>query len=180
MDELTEAMRRQFEAAANLPPAERRAEVLQILVTTTKEAFDLYADELAILLLSPDRVLLQFVYPPELAVGNTFPVAVPSLAGHVMETGESLCDNTVREVPHLAFYERVPILASEPVEIQKLLAVVLRGADGRPCGVIEVSRRGASPEKAGPDFGPEEQARLERFGVEAGPTLEAAFLTEGA
>lgn len=177
MDELERELGVRLKAAAGKPPAEQRGEVLRALVTTLAKAYSLNPDELAILMISLDREMLRFVYPPELAKGgsNTFPVAVPSLAGRVAQTGESLLNNDMREVQHLAFYERIPIEGTEPVEIQKLLVVAVKGPDGHPQAVIEVSRRGVSLEEAGPDFRPEDQLLLERLAVAAAPAMRQAF-----
>lgn len=178
MDELERELGVRLRAVAGKPAAEMRAEVLRALVTTLSKAFGLNPDELAILMISPDREMLRFVYPPDLAKGgsNTFPVTVPSLAGRVAETGSSILNNDVRDVPHLAFYERVPIEGTEPIQIQKLLVVAVRGPDDRPQAVIEMSRRGATPEEAGPDFRPEDQEFLERLAAAVAPAMRQAFV----
>jgi GAF domain-containing protein len=164
-------------AAALKPAADRPAEVIQGLVIALSKAFDLRTDEVAILVFSQDRELLKFVYPPELAEkgGSAFPVSVPSLAGRVATTGDSLLYNDMREVPRLAFYERVRIHGAEPMEIQKLLAVAVKGGDGQPRAVIEVSRRARNLAEAGPDFHPEDLRLLERLAAAASGAMAQAF-----
>jgi hypothetical protein len=164
-------------AAADKPSDEQRAEVLRALVSTLSEAFTLREDELAILVLTPDQEFLRFVYPPELAEkgGSAFPVSLPSLAGRVATTGESMLFNDMREVQRLSFYERVRIKGSDPVAIQKLLAVPVKGPDRNPHAVIEVSRRAPTLAEAGADFHPEDLQLLERLAAVAGPAIARAF-----
>jgi hypothetical protein len=176
MDERLWELSRLLQTAADKPPGERRRAVLQAVSDTGSKAFDLGPDELAILLLSPDRRMVRFVWPPELAQGgNSFPVTVGALANRVIRTGRSLLSNAVRELPHLAFYERVRIREHSPRVIQKLLVAAVKGADGQVRGVIEISRRGPSRAEAGPDFRPEDQRVLEELAVVIAPALEDAF-----
>ena len=177
MDELEQDLGHLLEAATAKTGAEQRGAVLEALASTVSKALNLRPDELAILMLSRDRTLLEFVYPSELAEGGTnkFPLSVPSLAGRVVQTGRSVLVNAAPEVPHLVFYERIRIKEERPRLIQKLLAVGVRGSDGKVQAVIEVSRRGDSLVEAGPDFRPEDQQRLERLAAVAAPTLAATF-----
>jgi hypothetical protein len=143
VEELKRELDTLLKAALDKPPGEWRREVLRAVSAAVSRALDLGPDELAILILSPDRLMVRFVYPPELAEGsNTFPVTVVSLANHVIMTRRSLLSNAVREIRHLAFYERIRIRERSPLEIQKLLVVPVKGSDGQVRGVIEVSRRG--------------------------------------
>lgn len=177
MDELERELSLRLQAVADRPAQEQQAGILTALVTTLAKAFGLNPDEVAILVLSRDRVMLEFAYPPELAEGrsNAFPVSVPSLAGQVLGTGCSVLINDMREVRRLAFYERVPIMETEPAAIQKLLGVAVKGPDGRPLAVIEVSRRGATLAEVGPDFSPEDQQLLEGLAATASPAVARAF-----
>ncbi len=177
MDSVERDLASRLKEAEGKAVVERREAVLEALATTLARAFSLNPDEIAILLLSPDRVMLQFVYPPELAKGgsNTFPVSLQSVAGHVASTGESLLLNDVQETHRLAFYERVPISGAAPAEIHKLLAVAVPGPDGAPQAVIEVSRRGSSSATAGPDFSGADQELLTRLAAAASSAVTQAF-----
>ena len=165
MEQLEQKMQAELDALVDVSAEAWRGGALEILVNTLREAFVLCPDEVAILLLSPDGAVLSFVYPVELAAGggNTFPVALPSLAGRVAAEGVNVCSNRLPEEPHLGFYERVAVRGLPPVPIQKLLAVPLQEPGAGILGVVEISRRGESRAEAGPDFGPEEQQRLTRL-----------------
>ena len=176
MTELERELGQLLEAAAGKSEAERRQAVLEALSATIAKAFALRPDELAILMVNPDRSMLRFVYPPNLADGgNLFPLSVPSLAGRVAQTGRSVLLNTAQDVSHLGFYERIRIKEAKPRRIQKLLAVGVKGPEEKIRAVIEVSRRGDRPAEAGPDFRPEDQQLLERLAAAAGPAVAAAF-----
>jgi GAF domain-containing protein len=175
MDELKQELSHGLEAAAKAGAGQREA-VLAALVPIIAKALALHPDELAVLMVTPDRRMLRFVYPPDLADGsNLFPLTVPSLAGRVAQTGRSVVVNTAQDVPHLDFYERIRIKDAKPRRIQKLLAVGIRGPEGKVRAVIEASRRGDSPGEAGPDFRPEDQQLLEGLAAAAGPAVAAAF-----
>jgi hypothetical protein len=133
MDELERNLGLQLEEASTKAGGERRRALLEALVSAVSKALNLQPDEVAILILTQDRTLLEFVYPTELAEGGTnlFPLAVPSLAGRVAQTGRSLLTNTAHETPHLDFYERIRIKEAIPRQIQKLLAVGVKSADGK-------------------------------------------------
>lgn len=177
MSELTRELDRLLAAAAGLGEAEQRQAVLGALSSTISRALALRTDELAVLVLSGDRTTLEFVHPAELAEGrrNRFPLTVPSLAGRVVQTGRNILVNAAHEVPHLTFYERIRIKEQRPHQIQKLLAVGVKGPDGKVRAVIEASRRGQTPGEAGPDFRPEDQQLLERLAAAAGPHMATAF-----
>ncbi len=177
MDERERELGLLLEDASAKTGAGQREAVLEALVSTVSKALSLRPDEMAILMLSGDRSMLEFVYPSELAAGggNRFPITVPSLAGHVVQTRRNVLSNAAHEVRHLEFYERIRIKEEKPRQIQKLLAVGVNGRDGRVHAVIEASRRGESVGQAGPDFLPEDQQLLERLAAAAAPALAAAF-----
>jgi hypothetical protein len=177
MDEIEQELVDFLEEAAAKVGVERRAAVLGALASAVSKALALRPDELAILILTRDRSLLEFVYPFELAEGgaNRFPLSVRSLAGRVAQTARSLLTNAAHDLPHLDFYERIRIKEEKPRRIQKLLAVGVKGPEGKVRAVIEASRRGDALVKAGPDFRPEDQQCLERLVATAAPALAAAF-----
>jgi hypothetical protein len=181
MDDLERELGRLLEEAAAKEGVERRGAVLGALASAASKALDLRPDELAILILTRDRTLLEFVYPSELAEGGTnrFPLAVPSVAARVAQTGRSLLTNAAHDMPHLDFYERIRIKEGRPRQIQKLLAVGVKGSDGKVQAVVEVSRRADTLVETGPDFRPEDQQCLERLASTAAPALAAVFAWKG-
>ena len=79
MDELEQDLGHLLEAATTKSAAEQRKAVVGALASTVSKALNLRPDELAILMLSQDRTLLEFIYPSELAEGsNRFPSRCPA------------------------------------------------------------------------------------------------------
>ncbi len=181
MTEMERELEQLLAAAGGAAGPERCAVVLQALSAGISRALALRPDELAILVLSPDRTMLRFVYPAELAEGgtNAFPLTAASLAGRVLQSGRNALFNTAQDIPHLGFYERIRIKGEKPLRIQKLLVVGVKGPDGKVQAVIEASRRGQAPAEAGPDFRPEDQRLLERLGEIAAPAMATAFAWKG-
>lgn len=110
-----------------------------------------------------------FAHPPELCGGNRFP-ARPSLAGRVLSQG-ALVENSVPERAHFSLYERIPQRDGEPRLIQKMIALPVPGASG-PIGAVQVSRCGATPDEAGPDFVQDDVARATAALAPYAPLLE--------
>jgi hypothetical protein len=173
MDELAQELQTRLQAALGLPAEGRRADVLRVFAATLSRAFGLQPDEVAILVLEHQRSMLAFAFPAALAEGggNAFPLSLSSLAGRVVQTGAGLHENEMRQIPHLAFYERVRAHEREPLPIQKIMAAALKSPAGGVEGVVEVSRRGRAPADAGPDFTADDQQRLEAL-----TTLAAASI----
>jgi hypothetical protein len=163
MDELEGELKTRLQAALGLPEERRRGEVLGAIAATLAQAFGLQPDEVAILRLDQARSMLGFAFPAVLADGggNAFPLSLQSLAGRVVQSGAGLHENEMRQIPHLAFYERVRAHEREPLPILKIMAAPLKSATGKVEGVVEVSRRGRAPTEAGPDFTPGDLGRLE-------------------
>lgn len=114
---------------------------------------------IAILMLVPAEEMLTFAFPRHLAQGNSVPVDEESFAGRVMLRGQVLVENRVPHEPHKEFFERIPDERGTVRSIQKMVAAPLVFED-RAIGVVEVSRTGATPAEAGPDFTPRDGENL--------------------
>lgn len=127
--------------------------------------FEVKSDEVAILKI--ERGALHFVYPHQLrAVGN---IPLSTASSVAVRTANTQCAETINnfaQVKHASIFEspNVGVHITEARKrdeyvIQKLIsAPVVSGTD--VLGVIQVSRKGASPESAGPDFTPMDLQRL--------------------
>jgi hypothetical protein len=116
--------------------------------------FSVKADEIAILQLTDNGSILSFLYPVKLRRIGSIP----------MSTANSLAVRTVRDKrpeminnfpiqKHPTVFESVTIdpKAQEKFPIQKIMSAPLI-LDGKPIGVIQISRKGKSPIAAGADF----------------------------
>ncbi|MFB3819909.1 MAG: hypothetical protein ACE147_19805 [Candidatus Methylomirabilales bacterium] len=175
MDELEQELNTRLQAALGRPAEDRRAEVLRVFAAALGRAFGLQPDEVAILRLERDRSMLAFAFPAALAEGgqNAFPLSLNSLAGRVVQSGAALHENEMRQIPHLAFYERVRGHERDPLPIQKIMAAPVKNGTGGVEGVVEVSRRGRAPAEAGADFTAGDRGRLEALtGLAAAAVLQ--------
>ena len=144
------------------PPRQQSERILELAADFLLRALarDPENGLVSILKLVPEYNLLTFVYPRHLAHGNTVLVDRESIAGRVVLRREALVENDVPNEPHKDFFERIPDEQGSVRDIQKMIAAPLVTGDGRVIGVVEVSRTGASPAAAGPDFSPRDAKNL--------------------
>ena len=131
-------------------------------------------DEVALLLVTTTGNTLKFMWPLPLYKSNSvLPVGHKSaMASAVLQTRKGKVDNKMSESKHLRFFENVRGMETSGVPIQKMLALPLM-AGANPLGVLEVCRKGKSPEAAGPNFMPEDAQALLGLAKEFTPGLAA-------
>lgn len=109
--------------------------------------------EVAILGLTSDERSLRFLAPDSLRTIGQIPLSsTNSLAARTVRDKRPEVINHFSVVPHASVFEAVPISDDQRGEpIQKIMSspIVL---GSRAIGVLQVSRKGASPVEAGPDF----------------------------
>ncbi|MFQ5882560.1 MAG: hypothetical protein ACE5I9_08835 [Candidatus Methylomirabilales bacterium] len=144
------------------PPADLFEWLMDSLGFSVAQAFSVQDDEVAILLLKDRGLMLRFAYPLQLYADktNVFPVSTPSIAREVLLARKGRIDNDVPEVTHLNIYERIRVKENGPLQIQKMISAPLLLPGGEALGVMQVSRKGESPEEAAPDFSPFDLLKL--------------------
>jgi hypothetical protein len=117
------------------------------------EALQVKPEEVAILLLTSTEQSLKFVWPPALSHGNAvFPANHKNaVASGVLATMRGKVDNRLAESKHLKFYENIRGMECSGLPIQKMVALPMVAGE-RAVGVLEVSRKGKTPEESGPNF----------------------------
>jgi hypothetical protein len=148
-------------AAKGAPSKALLEEGAEVLARAAAEAVGVKAEEVALLLLTSTGATLKFCWPPALRQSAG---AIPSdhktaFASEVLRTLKGKVDNRLSESKHLRFFENVKGMETSGLPIQKMLALPLVHG-GKPAGVLEVSRKGKSPEEAGPNFTQEEAQKL--------------------
>lgn len=116
--------------------------------------FSVKLDEIAILHLSENGTVLQFVYPFRLQKVGSIPMTTTnSLAVRTAREKRPEMVNNFTTQKHPTVFEAVSLdpQSSERHPIQKIMSVPLL-LDGKPVGVVQVSRKGKSPTTAGNDF----------------------------
>jgi hypothetical protein len=129
-------------------------------------------DEVAVLLLNATGQTLVFVWPlPLFDSRAAFPANhKTAIASVVLATLKGKVDNKLGESKHLKFYESVTGMDTSKIPIQKMVALPLFYGD-KKLGVVEVSRKGKTPEEAGPNFTPADAQALVGLCKEAAPLL---------
>ncbi len=140
------------------------------IVRSLVGVFGVQQDEVAILLLSTDNKHLRFVAPRLFADLGTIPVTKrDSIAVSVLSKKAGEAVNNVRMVKHVAFFESVK-LRDRAVPIQKMISVPIM-VRGQAVGAAQISRKGETPQEAGPDFNEGDVRRAEQVFEVVGPLL---------
>jgi len=136
--------------------------VMETMGSVIAAAFAVNIDEVAVLLANRDEAIFRFAYPRNLykAGMNTFPVSSASIAGRTFRAKKGQAYNDVPDVRHLGVYERIRSADGRAMYIQKMISAPMILPDEKPIGIIQVSRKGKTPEEAGPDFTDADLARL--------------------
>jgi|SRR5579872_4689500 len=115
-------------------------------------------DEVALLKLS--GTLLNFVYPEKLKQVGSIPLnTTTSVAARTVNTKRAEALNNFVGTKHASVFEAVNLGSTKPKVIQKLMSVPVISPTG-VVGVIQISRKGATPQDAGADFTPSDVQRL--------------------
>jgi hypothetical protein len=144
----------------------------KILAEQVASVLNVKPDEVAIMLLNATGQTLVFVWPPPLYDSHAaFPANhKTAIASAVLSSLKGKVDNKVAESKHLKFYELVTGMQTSKLPIQKMVALPLFHGE-KKLGVVEVSRKGKTPEEAGPNFTPEDAQALVALCKEASPLV---------
>ena len=128
----------------------------EVLIKMVKELARLFAvktDEIAILQLTPDNTMLQFVYPLKLRNVGSIPMTTAhSLAVRTAKDKRPEMINNFPAQKHPTIFEAVSLGdGDEKQPIQKIISAPLL-LDSKTVGVIQISRKGKSRTSAGSDF----------------------------
>ncbi len=135
-------------------------------------AFNAKKEELAILRLSADGQVLNFLFPLRLSVVGAIPITtVHSLAAKTIREKRGDIVNNFASYKHPTIFEAVNLSEEErAAPIQKIMSSPMI-VDGKLVGVIQISRKAHSGEPVGPDFTPADLARLGSMGAILGKFL---------
>lgn len=133
--------------------------------------FNVFEDEVAIMAVM-NGAYLKFKYPPKLADVGSLPLSNSgSIAVRTVVSKRPEVLNNFTQVKHASIFEAVPIAskarsmqskAKAANMIQKIMSAPVAGPSG-VLGVIQVSRKGTSPQAAGADFTPADLQKLVTF-----------------
>ncbi len=136
------------------------------------QAFKAKKDEVAILRLSPDGKMLNFIFPSKLAKIGAIPLTTShSLAAKTIREKRGEVINNFSVYKHPTVFEAIDLSAEEKASpIQKIVSAPMI-VEGKIAGVIQVSRKGKPGEPVGADFTPRDLAELASVGSILGKYL---------
>lgn len=107
--------------------------------------------------------LLHFLFPAELRTAGAIPVSGSAVAARTAQTVKAEVFNNFTQVNHFSVFELVKIGDSglDDQVIQKLMSAPILSRTQEVLGVIQISRKGARPTIAGPDFTAADLRKLE-------------------
>jgi len=117
-------------------------------------------DEVAILAVSTRWRHLHFLVPEALKKVGFVPLSSNSaLAARTARDSRPEIENNFAAARHATVFEGVKITGEASEAIQKMISAPIL-LDGNVIGVIQVSRKGARPASAGPDFTAEDLGKI--------------------
>jgi hypothetical protein len=126
--------------------------------------FSVDIDEVAVLELAVSGKALQFVIPAKLkAVGQIPLSSTTALAARTARERRSDIVNNFANSRHASVFEGVPLGRSQNEVIHKIMSAPIVQGD-KVIGVAQISRKGATPAEAGPDFTPRDLNELQAIG----------------
>ena len=143
-----------------------------LLASQISNGFAARREEVAILRVSADAKVLNFVFPIKLSLIGAIPLNVTySLATKTIREKHGEIVNNFPAYKHPTVFEAVDLSGEEKAfPIQKIISSPMI-VEGKVVGVIQVSRKARPGEPVGPDFTHEELAQLATVGSILGKLL---------
>ncbi|HSC57142.1 MAG TPA: GAF domain-containing protein [Nitrospira sp.] len=117
-------------------------------------------------ILSKQGQILRFLCPAELKSAGAIPLSSHAVAAQTAKTKHPELFNNFTMRRHSRLFELVNLNSEasgtlDTQVIQKLMTAPIIDRRGETLGVVQISRKGITPNAAGPDFTPEELQQLE-------------------
>jgi GAF domain-containing protein len=157
-DNLIADITKAVDELAKLPEVE--AGQIATLTQQVGKAFSVKPDEVALLILAHNDKFLRFVVPEKLQkVGDIPMTSTNSLAVRTAREKRPEVINNFATARHPTVFEAVPLGQQRGEPIQKIMSAPIT-AEGKPIGVMQLSRKGKTVTAAGPDFTPKDLSDL--------------------
>ena len=142
------------------------------LAAQVSNGFKAKKDEVAILRLSADIKVLNFIFPIKLSFVGAIPLTTThSLAAKTIRDKRGEIVNNFPTYKHPTVFEAVDLSDQErAIPIQKIVSSPMI-VDGKVVGVIQISRKARPGEPVGPDFTQADLAQLSSVGSILGKYL---------
>jgi hypothetical protein len=140
--------------------ATRPSVTVEAICSKFADCFQVRLTEVGLLRL--EALALRFIFPRELVHARSIPLNSTAVAARTARSRRAELFNKFLGIPHWNTFERIRLHEAEkdaPTAIQKLMSAPI-AKNGAVVGVIQISRKGATPRSAGPDFKHEDLQRL--------------------
>jgi len=152
LQQLADALDKKNAAATEIP--------LGAMADKIAKSLGVKNDEVAILGVSTRWRHLHFLVPQALKNVGFIPLTSNSaLAARTVRDSRPEINNNFSAARHATVFERVKTPTTSGESIQKIISAPIL-YDGKAVGVMQVSRKGASPTEAGPDFTAEDLRKV--------------------
>lgn len=141
--------------------ATRPSVTVEAICENLANSFQVRLTEIGLLRLEASA--LRFIFPRELVHAGSIPLNSTAVAARTVRSRRAELFNQFVGTLHWSIFERMRLHAAEkgaPTVIQKLMSAPIIAKNGAVIGVIQISRKGATPHAAGPDFRYEDLQRL--------------------
>ena len=134
---------------------------LEAMAGKIAKSLGVRADEVAILGVSTRWRHLHFLVPHGLKNVGFIPLSSTSaLAARTARENRSEINNNFSTVRHATVFEGVKAATTTGESIQKIISAPI-ACDGKVVGVMQISRKGMTPQEAGADFTTEELGKVQ-------------------
>lgn len=147
------------------------AEKLKFAVEGLSTVFGVRQHEVGLFSVSQKKHEITFVWPLSMSKIGHIPLnAVNSLVAKTANEQKSYLDNAFAGSRHLFIFEHMLAEKSERIPVQKIISVPIT-ADGTVVGVVQITRKAASPVEAGDDFTQGNLSALEALATILSPCI---------
>lgn len=172
MKELAELIMKMQMICSREKSEENFSELISHIVDFYIDNLKVSKNEVAILLVNEEKTVLSFAAPEYLINSGLIPVtSTEAVASAIFRQGESLIDNNFHAKKHLALFEIIRTPDQQVLTIWKIM-VALVSVQNEKLGIIEISRRVKTEEKAGDDFTGRELSFLEETIKQIAPFIK--------
>ena len=149
--------------SAKLASATTQEDGLATAAEEISSYFDVEPHEIGFFSVDYPQHQIHFRWPPIMSHANRIPLkAFNSLVARTANDCQSFIDNMFAVTRHLFMFEHLLVDKAERIPVQKVMSVPILG-EKLAMGVIQVVRKGASPDEAGADFNEATVADLEQI-----------------
>lgn len=157
--------------AAGIAAQATAADKLKYAAEGLAAVFGVRQHEVGLFSVSQKKHEITFVWPLSMAKIGHIPLnAVNSLVAKTANEQKSYLDNAFAGSRHLFIFEHMLAEKSERIPVQKILSVPITAA-GIVVGVVQITRKAASPVEAGEDFTQGNLAVLEALATTLAPCV---------